>query len=154
MLDVVVGEVEVAAQQEPRLLAHAFLKLRQQLAVAPRVEGVGVVGMRRGDQMRDPVGSRDAAHHDRHLQRLRPVVNARQRMTMNVDHQKGSSPRAILPRFLLSGLCHHAEVAATEAPVLFRLCGRRREAAGYPTSARRARPIWNVHTCTMGRQES
>src|ERR1700677_4214838 len=46
-----------------------------------------IIRVRRSDDMRNPVRRRHPAHFDSYIPRLGPVINLRQNMAMNVDHE-------------------------------------------------------------------
>jgi len=76
-LDVVVGKMKVAAQQEFGSLANFFLELGTQLPVEVRVEFVAVIAVRRRHQMRYTILCRDSAHRDCHLKGPGAIVYTR-----------------------------------------------------------------------------
>ncbi len=87
-LDVVVREMKVAAQQKLRTLANFFLELGTQLPVEVRVECVAVIAVGRRHQMRHAIRCCDATHRDGHRKRPCTIVNARQRMGVNINHMR------------------------------------------------------------------
>jgi len=76
-LNVVVGKVKVAAEQELGLVADLFLKFRQDLAVKVRVKGVAVIVVRRGDEVGNAVGGRELTHPDGYFQGPCAIVDSR-----------------------------------------------------------------------------
>ena len=76
-LDVVVGEMKVTPQKKLGVLANLLLELREQLPVEVRVEGIAVIAVRSGYQMRHAILRREVAHFNCHLKNSCPIVNAR-----------------------------------------------------------------------------
>ena len=86
ILQVVVGEMEVAAQAKRQRVAHKLLQVLDQSLKIRAIIVIAVVGMGCGDLVRDAIGRRHAAHRDRNFPRLRSVVHFRKNMRVNVDH--------------------------------------------------------------------
>src|SRR5580698_9826491 len=86
VLHVVIGEMEVAAQAEGERIAYLLLQLVDQSLKISAVVVVAVVGMRRGDLVRNAVGGGHAAHSNGHFPGLGSVVYFRKNVGMNVDH--------------------------------------------------------------------
>ena len=86
LLDVLVRQVEVTAQQQLGSVAHGGLELRQLGPIHVLLIVVLVVTMRRSDKVGNSVGSGHLAHLDRNVEAPRPIVYPIDRMAMDVDH--------------------------------------------------------------------
>ena len=89
VLHVVVAQVEVAARgdgQRNRLRGQRRAQGSDAPGDALRIEAVDVVGVGRGDYVRDTVIGGDAGHGYRRLEVGRSVVKAGKQMVVKVDH--------------------------------------------------------------------
>ena len=64
------------------------VQLPQHVGKALAIVFVAIVAVGRGDDMRDAVSVRDAAHFRRHLPGLRAIIDSGKDVSMNVDHGK------------------------------------------------------------------
>ena len=87
LLKVIVGEVKITSQKELGHLSHGSLKFCDLLAINVGLERVSIVTMRRGNEMRNAILSRDLAHGNSILKRLSAVIDFPQRVTMNINHR-------------------------------------------------------------------
>ncbi len=86
VLDVVVGEMEVAAEAEGDESGNGGLDLGEAFAVDLGVVGPAVVGVRGADDVRDAVGGGRLDHGAGGFEVLGAVVEAIEQMVVNVDH--------------------------------------------------------------------
>ncbi len=80
--------MEVAAGRENQA---PFKKRLQFVAALPDFHGIeDMIGVRvrRPDYVRNAVGDRHFRHGNRNVDRIRPVVEARKNVAMNIDHGK------------------------------------------------------------------
>jgi len=94
VLQIVVGEMEVAAEAERERGADERLQMIDQALEINTVVVVAVVGVRGRDLMRDAVGRGHAAHGYRNVPGLGAVVHFRKNVRMNVDHDLCEHRRA------------------------------------------------------------
>jgi hypothetical protein len=78
--------MEITSQKEFGHLSHGRLKFRDLLAIKLGVERVSIITMRRSNEMRNAILSRDLAHGYSILKRFRAVIDFPQRVTMNINH--------------------------------------------------------------------
>jgi hypothetical protein len=78
--------MEVTAQQELRRLANFFLEFSQQLPVKAWVKGIAVIAVGCSYKMCHAVLRGKLTHFNCHIKRARSIVNARQRMGVNINH--------------------------------------------------------------------
>jgi hypothetical protein len=82
--------MKVAAQAEMRRRNIFFSNLLSQLIEEPRkigaIVGVTIIGVRRGDGVRDAIRRSHAAHFDGYLPGFGAIVNFWQNVAVDVDH--------------------------------------------------------------------
>ena len=74
LLDIFVGKVKIATQQERQGIPQGGLDFRGFLSIYGRVERIGVVAMRRRHQMSGPIRRGHLAHLERFFQGFRAIV--------------------------------------------------------------------------------
>ena len=84
---VFVAHMQVASGREDQARANLLLQLISEAADALGIEGVVVVGVGCGHDARDAVGDGRFGHAHGIVHGLRPVVQAGQQVTVNIDHR-------------------------------------------------------------------
>src|SRR5579862_7518490 len=93
-LQVVVGKMEIAAQDQPQLRTDERLQMIDQRLQISAVVVIAIVSVRRSNLMRDAIGGGHAAHGDRSLPRLGAVVYFRKNVRVNIDHDLSGTQSA------------------------------------------------------------
>ena len=78
--------MKVATQAQFGRISYELLQVGNESLEIFAIVVIAVVGVRRGDHMRDTVGCSRAAHGHGDIPRLRTVVYFGQDVRMNVDH--------------------------------------------------------------------
>src|SRR5277367_4366551 len=89
VLDIVIGEMKVAAQAESDASGRILHDRRELLPVDLRGERPAVVGVRSADNVRDIVGDGKIDHRAGRLQVSGAVVKSEEEVMMNIDHDRG-----------------------------------------------------------------
>jgi hypothetical protein len=90
ILNILVGQVEVAAQTDFEGIANQRLQLRDLALQELTIVRPAIIGMRSAHHMRDAIAPGNLAHGDRDIPGPGTVVNERQDVRMNVDHNAGN----------------------------------------------------------------
>ena len=91
VLNVLVGEVEVAAQSDLERIPNLILQARDDCFQYIAIVMVAFVGVRRGDHVCDAVGRGTTAHLNRDVPGLRPVIDFRKNVRVYVDHNDSNT---------------------------------------------------------------
>ena len=79
-------EMKIAAGGDFQPVADLGLQFVSKLAHVRKIERVFVAGMRRGDDVGDPVGNRRFRHRHRFFHGSRAIIKTRQNVTVQIDH--------------------------------------------------------------------
>src|SRR5712692_877147 len=79
-------EMKIAAGGDLQPVADLGLQLISKLAHLRKIEKVFVAGMRRRDDVRDPIGNRRLCHGYRHFHGGRTIIETRQNVTVQINH--------------------------------------------------------------------
>jgi hypothetical protein len=87
--------MKIAAGGDFQPIADLGLQFVSKLAHVRKIEKVFVAGVRRGDDVGDPVGNRRLRHRHRFFHGRRTVIETRQNVTVQIDHP--SEPSLVPP---------------------------------------------------------
>ena len=91
IFEILITQMKVAAGRQNQAAFKTRLQLIAALLDFHGIEDMIRVRVRRPDHVRDAVRDRHLRHGDRHLKRIRPVIEARKNVAMNVDHSRENS---------------------------------------------------------------